>query len=59
MHLDLAHAVVTILVLFATLLVLRKTGIIADEEGRKFSLKAVAAMALAVFVLNLIWPYGP
>ena len=59
MHFDLAHAVVTILVLFATMFILRKTGIVADEEGRRFSWKDVIAMVIAVFILNLIWPYGP
>ena len=59
MHFDLAHAIVTVALLIATMFILRKTGIIDDGEGRRFSWKAVVAMALVVFVLNLIWPYGP
>lgn len=59
MHFDLAHAVVTVALLIATMFILRKTGIIDDGEERRFSWKAVVAMALVVFVLNLVWPYGP
>ncbi len=59
MHFDLAHAVVTVLLLVATQIVLQKTGVIAEGEERKFNWKSVVAMALVVFVLNLVWPYGP
>ncbi len=59
MHFDLAHAIVTVLLLLATMFVLQKLGIIKEEERNKFSWKAVIAMAAVVFVLNLVWPYGP
>ncbi len=59
MHFDLAHAVVTVLLLVATLFVLQMTGIIKEEERRKFNWKVVVAMAVVVFLLNLVWPYGP
>ena len=59
MHFDLAHAVVTVILLVATLFVLQKTGIIEEEERRKFNWKVVVAMAVVVFLLNLVWPYGP
>lgn len=59
MHFDLAHAIVTVALLFVTWSVLRKTGVIEDGEERKFSWKAVIAMAVVVFILNLIWPSGP
>ena len=59
MHFDLAHALVTVALLFATQLVLQKTGVIGEGEERKFNWKSVVAMALVVFILNLIWPYGP
>lgn len=59
MHFDLAHAIVTVLLLLATMFVLQKLGVIKEEERNKFSWKAVIAMAAVVFVLNLVWPYGP
>ncbi|MEP1355797.1 MAG: hypothetical protein ABJX32_14645 [Tateyamaria sp.] len=59
MHFDLAHAIVTVALLFATLFVLKKVGVIKEGEERKFSWTAVIAMAIVVFILNLIWPYGP
>ncbi|WP_108835278.1 hypothetical protein [Tateyamaria sp. Alg231-49] len=59
MHFDLAHAIVTVALLFATLFVLKKVGVITEGEERKFSWTAVIAMAIVVFILNLIWPYGP
>ena len=59
MHFDLAHAIVTVLLLLATMFVLQKLGIIKEEERNKFSWKAVVAMAVVVFILNLVWPYGP
>lgn len=59
MHFDLAHAIVTGLLVFATMMVLQKTGIIEKSEHRKFSWKAVVAITVVVFVLNLLWPSGP
>ena len=56
MHFDLAHAIVTVLLLLVTMFVLQKTGIIKEEERNKFSWKAVVAMAVVVFILNLVWP---
>ena len=56
MHFDLAHAVVTVALLFATQFALLKTGVIGKDEERKFNWKSVVAMTLVVFVLNLIWP---
>ena len=59
MHFDLAHALVTVAFLIATQFALKATGIISESEERKFNWKSVVAMALVVFILNLIWPYGP
>ena len=59
MHFDLAHAIVTVALLMATLFILRKTGVIKEGDEHKFNWKAFLAIALVVFVLNLIWPSGP
>jgi uncharacterized membrane protein YGL010W len=58
MHFDLAHALVTVAVILVTLAVLEKTGVIEHGENRRLNWKAVVAMAVVVFILNLIWPYG-
>lgn len=59
MHFDLAHAIVTVALIFATQFALQKTGVIGEDEERKFNWKSVVAIAVVVFILNLIWPYGP
>ena len=53
MHLDLVHAVVTGLIVFAVMWVFRKMG---WNDGSRFDWRQVAVIALAVFVFNLAWP---
>ena len=57
MHFDLAHAVLTVIILLAVQFLLLKIGMISQVDQRKFNWKSVVAMALAIFVLNLVWPY--
>ncbi|MDV7143479.1 hypothetical protein R3X27_12390 [Tropicimonas sp. TH_r6] len=57
MHLDLFHAIVTVALIFLTTWALDKTGFVTREERRKgFSWKYAGALALVIFVFNLIWP---
>lgn len=55
MHFDLAHALVTAALLYATIIIMRKLGWATTE--RRFDWNLVAGMALAVFILNLVWPW--
>ncbi|MCT8160835.1 hypothetical protein [Pseudoruegeria sp. SHC-113] len=56
MHINLAHALVTALLIFATYWGLYKFGVLKQGEERRFNWKVVVAVALVVFVFNLIWP---
>lgn len=53
MHFDLAHAIVTGIIVFAILQVFQRAG---WSDGKRFDWRLVGAIALAVFVLNLVWP---
>lgn len=53
MHFDLAHAIVTGLIVFAIMQVFQRAG---WGNGKRFDWRLVGAIALAVFVLNLVWP---
>ena len=53
MHIDLAHAVVTGLIVFIVMQVFRRMG---WNDGSRFDWRQVVAIAFAVFLLNLVWP---
>lgn len=53
MHFDLAHAVVTGLIVFAVMQVFRRAG---WTDGTRFDWRQVITIAVAVFILNLVWP---
>ena len=59
MHFDLAHAIISGLIVSVTIFVMHETGIVDKERGRKFDWKMFSAIAVVVFILNIIWPYGP
>lgn len=56
MHINLAHALVTALLIFATYWSLYKFEIVKPDEERRFNWKIFVAVAIVVFVFNLIWP---
>ena len=53
MHFDLAHAIVTGIIVFAIMQVFQRAN---WSDGKRFDWRLVGAIALAVFVLNLVWP---
>lgn len=53
MHFDLAHAVVTALIILATLWGLRALGL--QREG-KWDWRFFGIVFVVIFVMNLIWP---
>ena len=59
MHFDLAHAVVSGAAILVTLWAVRQFGIVKEDESLRWNWKVFVAIFLVVFVLNLIWPYGP
>lgn len=54
MHFDLAHAIMTGLIAFAVMWIFRTAG---WSDGKHFDWRQVAAMTVAVFILNLVWPW--
>ncbi|SLN33553.1 hypothetical protein PSA7680_01569 [Pseudoruegeria aquimaris] len=56
MHINLAHALVTALLIFATYAALYRFGVLKPGEERRFNWKVVAAVAMVVFLFNLVWP---
>lgn len=55
MHLDLAHALISAVLILATLALLRRFGI-AKEANTRFDWRIFAAIAAVMLVFNLIWP---
>lgn len=58
MHFDLAHAIVAGILMLATLQVLDRTVLTADMPRGKRMLTIFVAIAVVMFIFNLIWPYG-
>lgn len=56
MHLDLAHALVTVALIFATLRVLEHFGVIEKGAKRHFNWRVFVSIAVVIFIFNLIWP---
>jgi len=60
MHFDFAHAAVAAILIYLTVWVLRKTGIVTEREKGHFqwNWKLFGAIFLVIFVFNIIWPYN-
>ncbi len=58
MHVDLAHALVSGLAIFATIYTLKATGIVTEEDRQRWSWKIFGAVFIVIFAINLIWPSG-
>ena len=56
MHIDLAHAVVSGVLILLTLLGLRTLGLRRDD--RKWDWNVFIAVFVVMAILNLVWPYG-
>ncbi|CAA6679900.1 MULTISPECIES: hypothetical protein [unclassified Lentimonas] len=57
MHFDLAHAVVSAVLILLTIFVMRKTGIADTAKKKAFDWKLFLGVLVVMFILNLIWPY--
>lgn len=56
MHFDLAHALVTVALIFGVTWGMRRAGL--ADTGR-FDWRLVVAITVVVFLLNLLWPAQP
>lgn len=57
MHFDLAHAAVSAVVIGIIVLLLRDKGAVETGKSR-WNWKIFFAVLVAMFVINLVWPYG-
>lgn len=58
MHLDLAHALVTGILIFGVMTVMQRAGLYIPqrEGGPRWSWPLFFGIGLTVFILNLLWP---
>jgi len=56
MHFDIAHALVSAVIILAVLLGLRKMG--HTHETGKWSWPIFLSVFVVMVIFNLIWPYG-
>ena len=58
MHIDLAHALVTGVLVFGVMIGMQKAGLYVPhkEGGPRWSWPLFAGIGVVVFILNLIWP---
>lgn len=58
MHFDLAHALVTGVLVFGVMVGMHKAGLYVPrkEGGPRWSWPLFFGVAAAVFILNLVWP---
>ncbi len=58
MHFDLAHAAVAAILILLTIWILKKTGIIEQQEDNhhQWDWKLFFAVFFVMFIFNIIWP---
>ena len=59
MNIDVPHLLVTMIVIFVVAFAVEHSGLVKDGSRGKRALTIGAAVGLAVFVLNLLWPTTP
>ncbi len=58
MHFDLAHAIISGVLIFATMMVMQKTGywVPHKDGGPRWSWPLFGAILVVMFLLNIVWP---
>ena len=58
MHFDLAHALVSGVLIFAVMMVMQKTGhwVPHKDGGPRWSWPLFAAIFIVIFLMNIVWP---
>ncbi len=56
MNIDVPHLLVTMIVIFVVAFAVEHSGLVKDATRGKRALTIGAAVGLAIFVLNLLWP---
>ncbi|GEM_PF-5490666 len=57
MHLNLAHAVISAMLILLTIFVMRKSGMADATKIKTFDWKIFLVVVVVMFVFNVIWPY--
>lgn len=57
MHIDLAHAVVSAMLILLVIFVMRETGMAATAKEKRFDWKIFVGIFVVMFIFNLLWPY--
>ena len=58
MSLDIPHALVTAAIIFGVLWVVNHTAAFENMAKGKKTLAMFLVLFVAIFILNLVWPYG-
>ena len=56
MNIDVPHLLVTMIVIFVVAFAVEHSGLVKDASRGKRALTIGAAVGVAIFVLNLLWP---
>ena len=58
MHFDLAHALVSGVLIFATMMIMQKAGywVPHKDGGPRWSWPLFGAIFVVIFLMNIVWP---
>ena len=58
MNIDIPHIIVSVLIIYVVVLLVERTDTYRNASHGKRFLILVLPLFIAVFVLNVVWPYG-
>ena len=58
MTLDIPHMIVTVVIVFAVVWALNNSTALSNMSKGRRALITFAILFIAIFILNLVWPYG-
>lgn len=56
MHFDLAHALVSGVLVWAIIIIAQRTDLLGKLEKGSWNWKVFAAIFVVIFLLNIVWP---
>ncbi|MDJ0995517.1 MAG: hypothetical protein QNI90_18205 [Dinoroseobacter sp.] len=56
MHFDLAHALVSVILVFGIIMLGQKTEVFGHVEKGKINWKLFGTIFVVILILNLVWP---
>ncbi len=58
MNLDIPHMIATMIVIFAVVWGLSQLAVVENMTKLRRALVTMASLFVAIFILNIFWPYG-